>query len=55
MLNDKCTIGLSPSGHCGAAACCAENKKCCAACKKDCNMRCGWIKDKQEEAHDKND
>ena len=42
-LNDACSTGLSPSGHCGAAACCAEPYACCADCPDPCNSECGWI------------
>lgn len=47
-LNEKCKTGQSPSGHCGAAACCGEHYECCAQCPKDCNARCGWIPAKEE-------
>ena len=47
-LNEKCKTGQSPSGHCGAAACCGEHYECCAQCPKDCNARCGWISAKEE-------
>ena len=46
-LNDYCMTGMSPSGHCGAAAFCSEEYACCLQCPKDCNCRCGWI-DKEE-------
>ena len=42
-MNKSCRTGYSPSGHCGAAHYCGEPYVCCAACTKDCNMRCGWI------------
>lgn len=41
MINNNCITGLSPTGHCGSAAYCPEEHKCCAACKLDCNIRCG--------------
>ena len=47
-LNGKCKTGKSPSGHCGAAACCNELYECCVQCSKDCNARCGWISAKEE-------
>ena len=47
-LNNCCKTGKSPSGHCGAAACCGEPYECCAQCPKDCNARCGWIPAKEE-------
>lgn len=47
-LNNCCKTGQSPSGHCGAAACCGEHYECCAQCPKDCNARCGWISAKEE-------
>lgn len=45
--NGKCVTGLSPTGHCGAAAYCPEPLDCCASCHKDCNVRCGWIPEKE--------
>ena len=53
-MNDKCITGLSPLGHCGAAACCPEPYDCCAKCKEDCNIRCGYLPDpkKEETDHD---
>ena len=44
-LNHACQTGLSPSGHCGAAACCSETYSCCAQCEDPCNSRCGWLVD----------
>lgn len=41
----KCITGKSGSGFCGAAAYCDEPVQCCAACKKDCNGRCGWLEE----------
>ena len=41
----KCITGKSSSGFCGAAAYCDEPAQCCAACKKDCNIRCGWLEE----------
>ena len=41
----KCITGKSSSGFCGAAAYCDEPVQCCAACKKDCNCRCGWLEE----------
>ena len=42
-MNESCITGLSPSRHCGAAACCSEPYDCCAACPEKCNSRCGWL------------
>lgn len=40
----SCITGMSPSGHCGAAAYCNEDHTCCLQCDDDsCNGRCGWI------------
>lgn len=41
-LNQSCKTGMSPTGHCGAAANCQESVDCCLNCDKDCNLRCGW-------------
>ena len=41
-LNSECKTGMSPSGHCGAAAYCSEPVDCCLNCDKECNGRCGW-------------
>ena len=43
MQNQECGTGYSPSGHCGAAFYCEEPYHCCAACRQNCNMRCGWL------------
>ena len=51
-LNGACATGLSPSGHCGAAAYCQEPYDCCAACSKDCNLRCGWLKTGKENSNE---
>lgn len=45
----KCIAGKSGSGYCGAAAYCAEPVQCCASCRRDCNGRCGWLDEPQEE------
>jgi ParB family chromosome partitioning protein len=42
-LNNSCKTGMSPSGHCGAAAYCGEPVDCCMNCDKDCNSRCGHM------------
>lgn len=42
-LNHSCITGMSPSGHCGAAACCDEPYTCCLQCPDPCNSRCGWM------------
>lgn len=47
----KCVTGLSGSGVCGSAQYCSEPVECCMSCDKDCNGRCGWIKD-EPELHD---
>lgn len=47
--NDSCITGMSPSGHCGAAAFCPSECTCCLQCSEDCNMRCGFIDDVAEE------
>ena len=44
-LNDSCITGMSPSGHCGAAACCDSDHTCCLQCDEPCNSRCGWVDD----------
>lgn len=44
-LNHSCKTGISPSGHCGAAACCDSDVNCCLNCDDPCNARCGWIED----------
>lgn len=48
-LNHSCVTGMSPSGHCGAAACCDNEHTCCLQCDDPCNSRCGWIDDVAEE------
>jgi len=41
--NESCITGMSPSGHCGAAAYCSNNYVCCLQCPDEsCNGRCGW-------------
>lgn len=44
-LNESCITGMSPSGHCGAAAYCSNEHTCCLQCSEKCNSRCGWIED----------
>jgi len=44
-LNNSCKTGMSPTGHCGAAACCSESVDCCLNCSEDCNSRCGYLED----------
>lgn len=44
-LNNSCKTGMSPTGHCGAAACCSEPEDCCLNCDEDCNSRCGYLED----------
>ena len=48
----KCITGKSGSGACGAAAYCARKYSCCAECDQDCNIRCGWLNDVCDVAHD---
>lgn len=43
--NESCITGMSPSGHCAAAACCANEYACCLQCPEKCNLRCGWIEE----------
>lgn len=47
-MNNSCITGLSPTGHCGAAAYCGSGHTCCAGCNKDCNVRCGWLQEAKE-------
>lgn len=44
-LNNSCKTGMSPTGHCGAAACCSEDVDCCLNCGEDCNSRCGYLEE----------
>lgn len=47
--NNSCCTGISPSGHCGAAAYCDRKCTCCLQCDDtSCNSRCGWIDDAAE-------
>lgn len=46
--NASCITGISPSGHCGAAAYCNSEYTCCLQCPEECNGRCGWIDDAAE-------
>lgn len=41
-----CITGFNPNGTC---ACCGNNGtvECCAQCTEDCNVRCGWIEEKE--------
>ena len=53
MMNDlkkdrNCVSGLNPYDICGSAAVCSEPVRCCAGCKMDCNIRCGYCKDPRE-------
>lgn len=41
--NESCITGISPNGHCSAAANCANEYACCLQCPEDCNIRCGHI------------
>ena len=48
-FNNSCITGISPSGHCGAAAYCDRDCSCCLQCDDiSCNSRCGWIDDAAE-------
>lgn len=49
-LNNSCITGMSPSGHCGAAACCNSDADCCLQCDQDCNGRCGWTEEEENNA-----
>ena len=42
-INESCITGMSPTGHCGAAAYCDEAHTCCLQCSESCSIRCGWI------------
>lgn len=46
--NHSCITGMSPTGHCGAAACCDTEHTCCLQCPDPCNSQCGWIEDQVE-------
>ena len=50
----KCIAGTAKSGDCGAAACCATAYACCAACPEDCNSRCGWLDEANDDGGTKN-
>lgn len=41
--NGACITGLSPTGHCGAAACCSTEYACCSQCPEPCNCKCGFL------------
>ena len=41
--NGACITGLSPTGHCGAAACCSTEYACCSQCDEPCNCKCGFL------------
>lgn len=43
VSNESCITGMSPTGHCGAAAFCDTEYACCLQCPEDCSIRCGWI------------
>lgn len=49
-LNNGCITGMSPSGQCGAAACCNSDVDCCLQCDQECNGRCGWIEKEENNA-----
>lgn len=46
--NDSCITGMSPTGHCGAAAYCDTEYSCCLQCPEPCNSQCGWISEQSE-------
>lgn len=50
--NESCITGMSPTGHCGAAACCDTEYGCCLQCPESCNSRCGWISEQAEASAD---
>ena len=39
----ECVTGWNPSGTCGAAAYCTENRDCCMGCPNPCNIHCGLV------------
>lgn len=49
-LNQFCKTGMSPTGHCGAAAYCDSDADCCLNCGEPCNSRCGWPDDGEDGA-----
>lgn len=54
-IGEPCITGKSGSGVCGAAAYCGEPVNCCAACKNDCNSRCGWLEEPEAAESKKNE
>lgn len=46
----KCKAGLSPTGKCGAAACCNSGADCCLDCATPCEGKCKWIKEEKTDA-----
>ena len=45
VTNESCITGMSPTGHCGAAAYCDAEHTCCLQCLEDCSIRCGWTEE----------
>ena len=43
----RCITGKSKYGNCNCSG--ANGVKCCAECKEDCNSRCGWLDETEEE------
>ena len=39
----ECVTGWNPSGICGAASYCTENRDCCMGCPNPCNIHCGLV------------
>ena len=54
-VQPKCITGQSRSGFCGTAAYCEETYDCCAQCPDDCNIRCGWLKERCQPAAESQD
>ena len=48
-----CKTGLSKSGACGSAAYCEAPYSCCKECKKECSLRCGWIREEIDDIPEK--
>ena len=49
----NCVTGQSGSGVCGAAAYCNKGYNCCSQCDEGCNVRCGWILERFQQAAEK--
>lgn len=48
-----CVTGMSKSGACGSAAYCEAPYSCCKECKKECSLRCGWIREEIDDIPEK--